>query len=197
MQSRSRPQHVIRGLGGAASAAHQALTKCGRIAETTNSGQKTDDNGNAAFFEPYCAFSLLDCNFDWRAWKTGLAPSHFAWQHPLCVKACSSGRGTPLTLTRNRPSTSSNCLDRVSSLCDFDVVVASLSGSGSLRRLSGPVSTLDVSERWHQLLSEIVCRRYGSEGPRFRNRGESPWEAFFSRLVFSIARKQDRSGRFR
>ena len=108
--------------------------------------------------------------FDCRAWERRLnALPHFTWQgiHFVYQRAA-SGRGVPLILTHGWPSSFLDYVDVLPMLEHFDVVVPSLPGYGfSSRPLEVGINYRHVSERWHQLMSELGYSRYAAGGYDF------------------------------
>jgi pimeloyl-ACP methyl ester carboxylesterase len=74
----------------------------------------------------------------------------------------------PLILTHGWPSSFLDYVDMLPMLEDFDVVVPSLPGYGfSPRPLKAGINYQYVSERWHQLMSELGYSRYSAGGYDF------------------------------
>jgi pimeloyl-ACP methyl ester carboxylesterase len=108
--------------------------------------------------------------FDWRAWERRLnALNHFIWKGiHIVYQRAESGRGVPLILTHGWPGSFLDYVDMLPMLEDFDVVVPSLPGYGfSPRPPKVGINYRYVSERWHELMSELGYSRYGAGGYDF------------------------------
>lgn len=109
-------------------------------------------------------------DFDWRAWEQRLnALDHFTWQGIHFVhKRATSGSALPLILTHGWPGSFLDYLNVLPMLDNFDLVIPSLPGYGfSPRPAQVGVNYRYVSERWHQLMSELGYSRYGCAGYDF------------------------------
>ena len=108
--------------------------------------------------------------FDWRAWERKLNALHqFTFEDIHFVhQRAASGRGVPLILTHGWPGSFLDYVDMLPLLPDFDVVIPSLPGYGfSPRPPKLGINYKYVSERWHQLMSELGYVRYGAGGYDF------------------------------
>src|SRR5215472_8777963 len=108
--------------------------------------------------------------FDWHGWERRLnAFKHFTWEgiHFVYQRAA-SGKGVPLILTHGWPSSFLDYVNMLPMLENFDVVVPSLPGYGfSPRPPKVGINYRYVSERWHELMSELGYSRYCAGGNDF------------------------------
>jgi pimeloyl-ACP methyl ester carboxylesterase len=126
--------------------------------------QGTDLN----FLQQLVSFWAHD--FDWRAWEQRLnAFDHFTSQGiHFIYKRAASGPGLPLIFTHGWPGSFLDYLEMLPLLDDFDLVIPSLPGYGfSPRPPQVGINYRYVSERWHQLISELGYSRYGAVGYDF------------------------------
>src|SRR6202007_61551 len=94
---------------------------------------------------------------------------HFKWKGIHFVyRRTASGRGQTLILTHGWPGRFLDYFGMVPMLADFDLIIPSLPGYGfSPRPAQVGVNYRYVSERWHQLMSELGYSRYGAVGYDF------------------------------